>query len=125
VLQYLRISHKTNIVLHQAKCYKTDYTWGQISKFEVCNSTLKRSIKLIFSEFISMKHILYMRHILYEQILYLKSQSYVLLWEECEKRIYHDGEPRRYIKENISEGKSPYNCTSGSGFRPFKLMFDN
>ncbi len=65
VLQYLKICHKTNLVLHKAKRHKTYYTWDQISKFEVCNSHWKDLLNSL-SEFISMKHILYMRHILYE-----------------------------------------------------------
>jgi hypothetical protein len=48
-----------------------------MSKFEVCKSTLKRSNKLII---ISMKRILYMRHILYEHILYFREpKTYIVI----------------------------------------------
>jgi hypothetical protein len=54
---YFEMNRVCYNILELVKCHKTYYIWGQISKVEVCNLTLKRSNKLIFSEFISTKHI--------------------------------------------------------------------
>ncbi len=110
MLQYLKISHKTNIVLHKANCHRHITHRAKYPSFRFVIPHWKDPLNTL-SEFISTKHILYMRHILYEHNCNWWAKDICIVKGEVLKEIYRDREFQEiYIKKKYRRG-NPHTVT--------------